>query len=253
MNKQQIITASLSFFLSLSLHADEITTQVHSQQHCPSLYLRDNLSYAKKGDYIVTARNKNYTILCIRERLDQGIVIEEVTIPENRFSRNIYSWKTWFEGGAPNHTAWVSYFIDLPSGKMRDYYSYTHQCWYQINEENNIFSQLLNLRFHETPHQERKRRGSSRLWQPKMVVNGNVLPNVSFTPYRARWPKDGSELAGKTIEIYLPENNEIYPSYFPYWMQISGGIGKAYIRIIDSGTELHSPKEVCNKAVAKRK
>ena len=51
----------------------------------------------------------------------------------------------------------------------------------------------------------------------------------------------GADLSNKTIEIYLPRNSQIYPTYFPYWLQVNGVAGKAKIRIIDSGSRLKSP------------
>ena len=38
------------------------------------------------------------------------------------------------------------------------------------------------------------------------------------------------------------QKNQNYPSYFPYWLQVNGVAGKAKIRIIDSGSNLKSPK-----------
>jgi len=210
------------------------------------IFLRDFLPMAKKGDYVVTSRNKNYTVLTIKDKILNSLVIEEITICENRFTRTISSWKTWVEQGAPHHTGWVSYIVELPSGKVQDHYSYTHKSWYKIDEENNLFTTLLNLKFAEIPLSERKRSNRSH-WQPKMVVNGTPIPNVPFIPYRTLWPKDGTEIAGKTVEIYLPQENALYPSYFPYFMQISGTIGKAYIRIIDSGSNLFSPQQLVLK------
>jgi hypothetical protein len=47
--------------------------------------------------------------------------------------------------------------------------------------------------------------------------------------------------SGKSIEVYVPHENNKYPSYFPYWLQISGLISNAKVRIIDSGTGMISP------------
>ena len=75
-----------------------------------------------------------------------------------------------------------------------------------------------------------------------MIVEGQVVPGVEFNAWRTRWIKDDSELSGKVIDIYLPKDADKHLSYFPYWLQISGVVGKAKVRIIDSGLGLRSPK-----------
>ncbi len=80
------------------------------------------------------------------------------------------------------------------------------------------------------------------VWQPRLIIEGKPDDGVAFDAWRADWPRDGSDLSNKTIEIYLPKDNQSYPSYFPYWLQINGTAGKAKIRIIDSGSNLQSPK-----------
>lgn len=114
-------------------------------------------------------------------------------------------------------------------------------------EANNILSKLLNLNLKPIPYSQRKKIGgrpttASNLWQPPIVVDGRKIEGVAFDAWRTYWPKDGSDLSGKMIEVYVPEENDKYPAYFPYWLQVSGFIGKAKIRIIDSGTKLISPK-----------
>ena len=111
-------------------------------------------------------------------------------------------------------------------------------------------SKLLNLKFTLIPENARKRVGprassgreSRPLWQPRMIVDGQPINGVLFDAWRTRWPADGSELSGKMIEVYLPKDTERYPAYFPYWLQINGAIGKAKVRIINSGNKLQSSK-----------
>ena len=207
-----------------------------------ALLLRDNLKKAKSGDFIVTAQNKTCTLLLIKEKTQEKLTLEEITIPSSRKDR--LSWKEWVQNGAPHHTSWVMYEINLATGKMEKYYSYTKNAWFEIPEADNFLTTLLNLSLNKIPQNKRKKVGPPptdsahdwrRIWQPKMVVDGQTIQGVSFDAWRTRWPNDGSELAGKVIEVYVPEENDKYPSYFPYWLQIKGMIGKAKIRIIDSG------------------
>jgi hypothetical protein len=139
------------------------------------------------------------------------------------------------------------YTIDVPSGKMMKYYNYYYQTWHDMSEANVFLSKLLNLQLTKVPANQRKKVGASRggrLWQPPLVVEGKQIPNVPFDAYTTHWPKDGSQLSDRKVQIYLPEESSKYPSYFPYWLEVSGGVGKAQVRIVDSGRQLISPKKV---------
>lgn len=213
------------------------------------LILRDNLQRAQPGDYIVVSANKTQTLMHIHSRQNQILTIEEIAVPESKRSSNL-SWKEWVNQGAPNNTSWVMFDIDLRTGQMMRYYSFTKRNWFEIPDTDNFLSKLLNLKFVKIPENARKRIGTKRrsehelrpLWQPRMVVDGQTINNVMFDAWRTHWPRDGGDLSGKTIEVYLPRDSLRYPAYFPYWLQINGTIGKAKIRIIDSGNNLQSPK-----------
>jgi len=209
-------------------------------------YLRDNLKRAQPGDYIVTAQGKMFTILLIRDRTPSHLVIEEISIPTSAAPGN---WRYWIEHDAPSHTAWVMYTLDLDNTQIHDYYSFTKNSYYDLAPAENILSTLLNLRLTKVPPDQLKKVGPvpigqdlRRPWQPKMMVNGSVIKNVAFAAWRTQWPQDSSDLSGKEIEVYVPEENDKYPSYFPYWLQVSGMSGNAQVRIVDSGTNLRTNK-----------
>ncbi len=209
------------------------------------IYLRDNLMQAKPGDYIVSAQSRNYTVLLIMEKTNDTLVIQEITVPEKRFPKGIITtWREWVTKGAPGHTSWVGYEIAPYSGEMREFYSYSKQAWCQISDSENILGTLLNLRMHRLDDRNRRRIGGSNhaFWQPRLIVEGEEVMGVTFDAWRTRWPKDGSELSGKTVEVYLPTRESGYPSYFPSWLQVSGLIGKARVRTVDSGHNLKSPQ-----------
>ena len=210
--------------------------------------LKDNLKLAKKGDYIVISSNKTQTLMHIYDKQGQSLIIEEVSIPESK--RPPLSWKEWMNLHAPHHTLWVMYEMDLNTGQMGRYYSFTKNNWFEIPDADNFLSKLLSLKLNRIPDNARKKVGPKPIsgpdwrpmWQPKMVVEGLPIKGIVFDAWRTKWPRDGSELSGKTIEVYTPRESANYPSYFPYWLQINGAVGKAKIRIIDSGFNLHSPK-----------
>ncbi len=215
-----------------------------------TLYLRDNLKQAHVGDYIVTAQNKNYTLLHVNNRNDKELTLEEITIPIKKFSFSEGTWKQWIQQQAPGHTSWIMYTLDLASGKMKEFYSLTSRKWYDTRDIDCFLNTLLNIPFHLISLEDRKRVGFPTIpgmtdnrpyWQPKMVFEGKEVQGVWFDAWKTKWPKDGTDLADKTIEIFIPQENNKYPSYFPYWLQVSGIIGKAKVRIIDSGRQMKSP------------
>jgi hypothetical protein len=218
-------------------------------QSSESLFLRDNLKRANRGDYLVISFNKTDTLMNISDKNKGVLTIEEIAIPESLRRKYSSGWRRWVEEGAPGHTSWTMYDIDISSGSMLRYYSFSKRGWFEIPEGDNFLFKLLNLRLIKLPESARKKIGSNpsgidfrQLWQPPMIVDGRLVKGVLFDAWRTNWVKDGSELSGKTIEVYLPQDNQKYPAYFPYWLQVSGVIGKTKIRIIDSGTHLKSPK-----------
>lgn len=213
------------------------------------LILKKNLQIAKPGDYLAISCNKTITLMHIHGKNDHLLTIEEIAIPENKLPSNL-NWKEWVAKNAPGNTSWVMYEIDLQTGQMGRYYSFTKNNWYQIPDADNFLSKLLNLKMTKIPDYARKRIGPKPssgpdlrpLWQPRMFVDGNAVQDIQFDAWKTDWPKDGTDLSNKTIEVYLPTNSQKYPSYFPYWLQINAVAGKAKIRIIDSGKGMKSPK-----------
>jgi hypothetical protein len=211
------------------------------------LFLKDKLHKANPGDFIVTARNKNFTLWHVYDRTPEELLIEEITVPAKNISLNDQSWRDWVGNGAYGNTAWIVYTINLNNGSIQNIYSYTHQSWMTLAQGENLLSILLNLPFQLVPERERRKIGSRHhvrtLWQPPLIVDGQIIPGAPFDSWRTVWPKDGSDLSGKTIEMYLPQDDSIYPAYLPYWLEVSGMVGKAKVRIVDSGKNLSSPRK----------
>ena len=216
-----------------------------------TLFLRNNLERAIPGDYIVISAAKTQTLMHICKKENQILTIEEIAVPEIKRPPGL-SWKEWVYQGAPGNSSWVMFDVDLQTGQMLRYYSFTKRNWFEIPEADNFLSKLLNLRFTKVPENSRKRIGSKsrtgpevrNLWHPRMIVDGRIIQGVPFDAWTTKWPRDGGELSGKTIEVYLPQESQRYPSYFPYWLQIKGAVGKANIRIIDSGSGLQCTKSI---------
>ncbi len=216
------------------------------------LVLKDKLNAAKAGDYIVTAQGRLYTMLHIFSKERNKLILEEINVPQSSINLDNISWKKWVEDGAPGNSSWVMYNIDLSDGMMSQPYSFTANRFFMIPESDNFLSQLLNLRMELILAKDRKRSGAAPdngapdwrpIWQPPLIFEGKTIQNAFFNAYKARWPRDNTELSGKVIIAYLPDTQQKVPNYFPYWLEISGLVGKAKIRIIDSGTGLVSPKD----------
>lgn len=216
-----------------------------------NLSLRTNMQMAKKGDFLVAAQNKNFTLLHIYDKQNDTLIIEEITVPLARMAQRYSSWREWVRLGAPYHTSWILYAIKLSTGEIEDGFSVSQNGWLKFSRNDTFLPTLLNLQLAPILTQDRRKIGPPpntgapdwrKLWQPKMVVDGKTIPGVAFTAWRTRWPKDDSELSGKIIELYLPEETNKYPGYFPYWLQIRGSVaGKATVHIIESGAGLVSP------------
>jgi len=213
------------------------------------LCLLENLQKANSGDFIVTSQNKCFSLLHVFNKTNTTIAIEEICIPSSKVSSSNFSWRDWMAQGAPKNTSWVTYTIDLSSGQLLESFALTKRGWQPIARQDSFFYTLLNLQLEKIPYEQRKRVGSliptshanKRLWQPTIVMDGNKIEGINFDGWKTFWPKDGSELSGKAIEAYTPVASSGYATYFPYWLQVSGSVICAKIRIIDSGKQLLSP------------
>lgn len=216
--------------------------------------LRDNLRQAKPGDFVVVAQSKSYTLFHIYDKGADSLTIEEITVPMVRMRQHVFpSWREWVRQNAPYHTSWILYAVDLSSGQMGRCFSVTKRSWQTLSQEYMFLPTLLNLRLTAVPANEVRKVGFPPIfgkpdlreqWQPRMVIDGEVIPNVSFVAWRTQWPQDNSELSGKAIDLYLPAAGGSFPTYFPYWLQVKGAIGKATVHIIDSGSGLTSPAKI---------
>lgn len=238
----------MRLFLSAVLCLLCLTSPILAQD----LSLLSKLKGAVQGDYIVTAQGRGYTLLDIYSKTDNALILEEITIPASAVNTDNFSWRDWIAQGAKGNTSWIMYKVDLSSGNVSQPYSFTANRILSIPDRDNFLKQLLSLQWTLVPTSERKKSGPPPdqgtpdwrpLWQPPLIIDGKKIPNAFFNAYKTRWPSDGGEISGKSIVIFIPDPNMSVPSYFPYWMEVSGMIGKAKVRIIDSGRGIVSPKD----------
>lgn len=247
----------MKIFLFLFLLVSPTLCQVEalqSQIQVSQISLKDKLSEAIPGSYLVLEQSKIFTFLHVYDKKGERLSLEEVTISGERFGQTRMSWRQWFESGAPGNTAWTLSQINLRTGKIEETYSFNHSGFVE-NGSDTFMTTLLNLTFQEMAPSERRHIGlppgygkpdHRPLWNPRLVVGGVTIAHVPFQAWKARWPADGSEMARRIIEVYLPErisdSSIQYPTYFPYWLEVEGKMGSAKIRVVDSGMEAHSPK-----------
>lgn len=224
--------------------------------------LLDTIKHARSGDFIVTYQNKTYTLLCVTEVASAKIAMEEISIPSARIKlQEGFSWRQWAKQSAPLHASWLRFAILFPSGSIVDSFSLTDRGWQKVSLSDSFLPTLLNLRFEFLPEIARRRTGNPALkqkdrpvWNPPMIVDGKPMTGVLFDVWRAHWPKDGGILSNKTIDVYLPKDNDRFPIHFPYWLQVQGGvIGNTQIRIIDSGRGLVLPTSKDENAYGTKK
>ncbi|MGM0440062.1 MAG: hypothetical protein ACQEP8_02995 [Chlamydiota bacterium] len=205
------------------------------------LNLLEELKHAQQGDYFVALQDKSYLVWHVNYVSKEYLIMDEIMVPEKDFPGG--SWNNWILLGADRHTSWVIYRIDLHDGGFKSCFSKTQGHWLEVSQLDAFFSKLLRLNFKPTPDKERRRIGPPpsggidmrSYWQPKRVLEGQVVKGAKFGAWQAVWPADGSELAEREIEIYLPQDRTQSLAYLPYWIQVQHAFGRVVFRIIDSG------------------
>ncbi len=205
------------------------------------LFLKEKLQEATPGSYLVLYADKTFTFFHIYENTGDRLIIEEVTLPAPLKPQ--IAWKDWFMQGAPHHTSWTMTQLNLMNGTIDEMYSFSRRGWLDPSEADRFIHTLLFLRFHEVPDQYRRCLKDGLPWSPPLIVDGTPLPQIPFRAWKSRWPNDRSELARQVLEIYLPIESEegIYPTFFPYWIEVNNKLGHCRLRVVDGGFGVISP------------
>lgn len=199
--------------------------------------LKENFSRGQVGEFVIAQHQKNYTLWHIKAKQGHHLLLEEITVPMKRVKEG--DWQGWVDRGAPSHVGWIMYTIDLQKGKVTGIYSLDQDCWYSEELANRFLATLLNIQFFKVEEQDRRKLANGSYWNPPLYYQGQEQSGY-FDEYVTRWPADGSELSNKKVDIYLLQSDH-HPSFFPYWMQLSGGLGRFALRIVDSGSQLSTP------------
>lgn len=222
---------------------------VNHQIGCQDFAIAQSLKKAQTGDYLVSTHGKNFTLFHIFDSRDNTLVIEEISAPLSEVKKIKGLWQEWINRHAPGHLSWVMYELDLNTTNIEQMYSFSQRCWQKIYPQEQIFPTLISLQFKLIPDSHRKKAGpppplempdDRSIWNPPIFYYGKKIKLATCNAYQALWPQDGSELANKKIEIYLPQDSEKVPNYFPFWVQASNHFAQAKMRVIDSGRGLKS-------------
>lgn len=213
--------------------------------------LKTQFATAQAGDYVVAEQNKTYTLMHIHSRMGDSLIVEEISVPHYQLKFPM-DWRKWVAAQAPGNTSWVLYQIDLKAGTVVKAYSFTTRGWSKEVGIQQYLPTLLQLTLTSISDSERKRVGVAPLpgdierrpmWSPPAYYLGEKKAEVVFTAWRAVWPKDQSELSGRTIDLYLAGAESGLPSYFPYWVEVRGVANQAKLRVKDTGRGMVSPKK----------
>ncbi|MGL4348102.1 MAG: hypothetical protein ACRCSV_01390 [Chlamydiales bacterium] len=219
--------------------------------------LNSRLQKAKGGEFIVTQKNKTITLLTYHLlRSKDRILLEEISAPRSSISFPI-DWQEWINRFAPGHHSWTLYEIDFYTGELISCFSPSKGEWLSIHGEAGFLPKLLTLPLQEMSDFKKKRIGPAPqkkfddhrpIWAPLLVYHGKTHERASFDVYETFWPNDNTDLSLAHITLYFHKQNISFP--FPYWMQVDTGLGRATVRVIDSGSELRSifvdmPKRNC--------
>lgn len=214
---------------------------------CPALIfgattLKEKFQNGEKGDYIVSYQGGIFTLLAIHDKKGEFLTLDEASIPECNAPTEGY--KAWAQAAFPNATCRTRFTMNLNTGAIVASNR-------TLSKEAPFLATLLTLSFETVSEKDRRRVGGGPvrladrrpLWNPPLYFEGKKIEGVKFSALRTLWPRDSSELSGLPIVIYLPEESDKWPAYFPYWVEVGGVLGKAKIRIVDSGKHLITGKE----------
>lgn len=175
------------------------------------------------------------------------MVLEEITAPFKNFKQPPGSWAEWVKNRAPGHTSWSMVEIDLFKGQVIECYSFSRASWVQLSTGDSIIATLLQLPLKPIHKDQRRKIGPPpspdekdhrQVWQPPLVFQGKTIEKASFDAFETVWPKDQSELSGKTVTLYFDRQIQ-FP--LPFWIQVETSHAIGHFRAIDSGRGLNSP------------
>ncbi len=215
-----------------------------------SVHLKEKVARAAPGTFVVVEQGKMCTLLHIYANQQNAVLVEEISVP-TYLKQNDQDWKAWAESGAPGHTSWILFELDLLENEVSECYSFTQKSHLPTEEISFFVKHLFALNLTPLTENKQLQRGAtakagevglSKPWSPPMIRNGKRVKGAEYEVYETTWPREsGSVMAGKKIILYFDKQTQSFP--FPHWIQTGNRGLKQKIRAIDSGIGLSSPKE----------
>jgi hypothetical protein len=213
---------------------------------CEAKILGDDFAKAQAGDFAVLAYQKQFTLFLVKEKREDALYLEEISAPQGVLKEYQGKWQEWLNTQAPGHISWTISKMDPKTFKILSIFCPEDNSYKLPDETLTFLPTLLALELNDISTDDRKRSGPApmageldfrKLWYPQIFYDGKQIhPLIEVK--RVFWPNDGSDLSGKTIDLYIPQADAI--EYFPYWVEIVAKFGKVKVRVIDSGRALKS-------------
>lgn len=201
-----------------------------------TLSLLSMIRTSPEGSYMILENNQTHVAVVLKEKQNESLILHEICFSKNS-SKNLYHWKQRLLDD-------TSYFAKFET-VIEENSIKTTPIFYKKNkkiskEQAFSFTSLLtSLSFFPLPQENIKMTKDISHnpipWKPKLTVEGRAIDYSECMTYEAYWPKDGSVMSNKRIEIYFPLVNNRNFLYFPIWLEIESPLGKIKIRAIDSG------------------
>jgi len=212
--------------------------------------VKDRFSKSVPGDFVVFVHDKYMTLLRIDECKNDVLVIEEITAPSSALKLIGGKWQKWLSDNAPENTSWTMTKISLKTCSVAYIYSFTNNKLYPQESAISFLPTLLAQTLVPISPESRKLSGPQpqegevdfrKAWNPKIIFDGKIVDGT-VGAYSIVWPKDDTELSGKNVDLYFPENAGL--TYFPYWVELHGKFTKVKFFVVDSGKNLSTDKKV---------
>lgn len=213
--------------------------------------IKDRLTKASVGDFIVTEQGRNYSLLLVRHIDSSRMTLEEITVDKSNINLEKISWKSWVENKAPGAISWTGFILDLEKNTLLKGFSFLENQWLFIENSDYFFTNLLSLPFRPSKDNERKKIGPPpasgeidrrKFWKPQLVREGKKAKSCEYEVLRSKWPADKTQLAGCIIEVYLDVEQPSFP--FPYWLEVQHPHFIFKVHTIDSGIGIQSPAKL---------
>lgn len=211
-----------------------------------SLTIKEKLEQGVAGSFVVFEQNGTQSVLLLKEKNETTLLLEEITVPKRSAPKKGH-YPKWVAAGCNGASSWTVFRLDLATSAVTDAYSYTAKKWLPSEQTNALFGTLSRLLLSPLPESKQRKVGPEpvgevdrrKKWKPQLIKNGKAVKERDFAPYMSTWPKDGTDLSGKPIEVYFDAKTSDFP--FPYWIQVNDSAIQYKLRAIDSGVGMNSP------------